>query len=93
MNTDQLLDKLTEAVSFKYKEDQTSPSVLVSRLKTGYYCSVVRYGGAFARDKQVICSARGTTLQTTLKTLASDFVKSAGQVRDPIQELGALVNL
>lgn len=91
MNTDQLLDKLTEAVSFKYKDDSTAPSVLVSRLKKGYYCSVVRYSGPFAKGKQVVCSGRGDCMAQALENAAASFVALAPPPQDPIQELRGLL--
>lgn len=91
-NTDQLMDKLTKAVSFKFREDKTAPGVTISALKKGYYCSVVRYSGAFAKGKQVVCHARGDDLPTALKSLANTFVAVSAQPKDPVQELGDLVS-
>jgi hypothetical protein len=91
MNTDQLMDKLTSAVSYKYKDDKTAPGVTVARLKTGYYCSVVRYDGAFARDKKVVCNARGDNLTSALSNLATTFLSMSSTPMDPIQELALLV--
>lgn len=93
MSTELLMDKLTNAVSFKFKEDKTAPGVTVSRLKKGYYCSVVRYSGAFAKGKQVVCHARGDDLHTAIKTLAITFVALTAQPRDPVQELGVLLHV
>lgn len=90
-NTEQLMDKLTNAVSFKFKEDKTAPSIVTSRLKKGYYCSVVRYGGPFARDKKVVCNARGNDLSSTLKELANKFLALNTLPKDPVQELDELV--
>lgn len=90
-NTDQLIEKLTSAVSYKFREDKTAPSVVVSQLKKGYYCSVVRYGGAFAKDKKVVCNARGADLPGTLKELANKFLVVAAEPKNPVQELGELV--
>lgn len=87
MDTDQLLDKLTNAVTFKYKEDKTAPGVTVSKLKKGYYCSVVRYNQAFAKGKQVVCTARGDNLPGTLLTLAQTFVSMNATPKDPVQLL------
>jgi hypothetical protein len=91
MNTEQLMDKLTKAVSFKYATDKTAPGVTVASLKKGYYCSVVRYDGAFARGKVVVCSAKGETLPLALKELANKFVGISAQPKNPMQELGDLV--
>lgn len=90
-NTDILMDKLTKAVSYKYQDDKTAPGVVVSALKKGYYCSVVRYSQAFAKGKQVVCNARADDLPSALKELATKFVAISAQPKDPVQELGALV--
>jgi len=87
INTDELMNKLTKAVSFKFKEDKTAPGVTVSCLKKGYYCSVVRYSGAFAKGKQVVCHARADDLTTALKALAVAFIAKADQPKNPVQEL------
>lgn len=92
MTTDQLMDKLTKAVSFRFRDDKTAPGVTVSALKKGYYCSVVRYGGAFAKGKEVVCKARANDLPSALKELATKFVAMSVQPKDPVQELGDLVN-
>ncbi len=90
--TDQLMEKLTKAVTYKFGDDKTAPSIIVSELKKGgYYCSVVRYGGPFARDKKVVCKARGTDLPSALKELAVKFVAMAVEPKNPVQELSALV--
>jgi hypothetical protein len=89
--SDVLMDKLIKAVSYKYREDKTAPGIVVSALKRGYYCSVVRYNQAFAKGKQVVCSARGTELPATLKELATKFLALTNQPKDPVQELGDLV--
>lgn len=91
MNSDQLMQKLTDAISYKYKEDKTAPGLTTSRLKKGYYCSVVRYDGAFAKGKQVVCSARGDDLNSALKSLATTFVALAVEPKNPVQELDDLV--
>jgi len=87
MNTEKLMDKLTDAVAYKFRDDKTAPGVTVSRLKKGYYCSVVRYSGAFAKGKQVVCHARGDDLSGALTNLAKTFVTISAQPKDPVQEL------
>lgn len=91
--SDELMDKLIKAVSYKYSEDKTAPGIVVSSLKRGqYYCSVVRYSQAFAKGgKQVVCNARGSDLPATLKELANKFLKIAARPKDPVQELGSLI--
>lgn len=91
MNTQVLLDTLIKAVSFKFKEDKTSPGVTISRLKHGYYASVVRYESAFAKGKSVVCSAKADTLDGALQSLAVTFLSSAKVQPDPLQELDTLV--
>lgn len=87
MNTEILLDKLTKAVSFRFKEDKTAPSVVISALKNGYYCSVVRYNGAFAKGKVVVCSAKDNTLDGALEELAKEFLTKITNALNPLQEL------
>ncbi len=90
--SDQLMVKLTKAVSYRFADDKTAPSVIISELKKGgYYCSVVRYGGPFARDKKVVCKAQGVDLPTALKELATKFVAIAVEPKNPVQELNELV--
>jgi hypothetical protein len=93
MTTEQLMDKLTKAITFQYKTDATAPGVTVSSLKTGeYYCSVVRWAGVAKNAKKtVVCKARGTSLDSTLKDLAQQFLNLNQAPRDPVQELGELV--
>lgn len=89
MNTEVLLDKLAKAVSFKFKEDKTAPGVTVSVLKKGYYCSVVRYSGAFAKGKVVVCAAKADTMNGAIEEAARVFLTKTVVVRDPLQELDA----
>jgi hypothetical protein len=91
MDTQVLLDKLTKAVSFQFKEDKTSPGVTVSALKKGYYASVVRYTGAIAKGKVVVCSARGDTLDAALEGVAKEFLVKINSQPDPVQQLDSLV--
>lgn len=96
MTTDvmQLIDKLTSAVSFKFKEDGTSPNVTISKLRNGnYYCSVVRYaksGGA--QKKVVVCKAETPSLEDSVKNVVSAFLKVAQPQPDPLVELDKLAN-
>lgn len=90
----QLIDKLTNAVSFKFKEDGTSPGVTISKLRHGYYCSVVRYtkSGATGQKKVVVCKAEASNLEDAVKSVAVAFLKVASPQPDPIQELDRLAN-
>jgi hypothetical protein len=90
----QLIDKLTNAVSFKFKEDGTSPGVTISKLRSGYYCSVVRYAksGAVGQKKIVVCKAEASSLEEAVKNVASSFLKVAQPQPDPVQELDKLVS-
>jgi hypothetical protein len=93
MTTEQLMDKLTKAITFQYKTDATAPGVTVSSLKTGeYYCSIVRWTGVGKTAKKtVVCKARSTSLDGSLKDLAQQFLSLNQTPRDPVQELGELV--
>ena len=94
MNTTQeLIDKLTNAISFKFKEDATSPNLTISRLRHGYYCSVVRYTkGAASKGKVVVCKvvvckAEADTLDNALKGVTVAFLKVAAPQANPLQQL------
>jgi hypothetical protein len=91
MSTEQLVDKLTKAISFKYKEDKTVPGLTVASLKKGFYCSIVRYGGAFGKDKKVLCSAKADSLDQALKSVATKFLDLDDSPQNPVQELNTLV--
>ncbi len=87
-----LIDKLTSAVSFKFKEDATSPNVTISKLRKGYYCSVVRYTkGPAAKNKIVVCSASADTLEGAVKGVTDSFLKVAKPELNPLQELDNLI--
>lgn len=95
MTTDvfQLLDTLTNAVSYKFKDDGTSPNVTVSKLRHGYYCSVVRYAKQGATQKKtVVCKAEASTLADAVTGVATQFLKVAQPNPDPVQALDKLVN-
>ena len=86
-DVDQLVEKITKAISFKYKEDKTVPGLTVAYLKNGFYCSIIRYNGAFAKDKLVVCHARAATLELCLKDLSETFLALPSSLKDPVQEL------
>jgi hypothetical protein len=90
----QLIDKLTTAVSFKFKEDATSPNVTISKLRHGFYCSVVRYAksGAVGQKKIVVCKAEASNLEDAVKGVVGAFLKVAQPTPDPLQELNKLAN-
>ena len=91
MNTQILIEKLTEAISYKYREDKTSPGITISLLKSGYYCSIIRYGGTFGNSKEVVCKTTADTLSSALQNIANQFLRLPVSPPDPIQELRELV--
>lgn len=91
ISVEQLVASLTKAISYKFREDKTAPSLTVSALKQGFYCSIVRYDGPFARNKKVVCKAKADTLSSALHQVADQFLNSDTAPKDPIQELGALL--
>lgn len=92
-NVQDLIDKLTVAISFKFKEDATSPNLTISKLRHGYYCSVVRYakGTPAPKNKVVVCKAEADTLEGAVKAVVGEFLKAAKVQPDPVQELDNLV--
>jgi hypothetical protein len=87
-----LVDKLTKAVSYKYREDLTVPGLTIAALKKGYYCSIIRYDAAFAHGKRVICKSTKDTLLLALQDVANQFIDIADGPKDPVQELDVLLN-
>lgn len=93
-NTQQLIDKLTNAISYKFKEDGTRPNLTISRLRHGFYCSVVRFpkGTKAPGGKTVICKAESDNLDVALKSVAEAFLVYANPQPDPIQQLAAIAS-
>lgn len=91
ISVEQLVDHLTKAISYKFRDDKTAPGLTVSALKKGYYCSIVRYDGPFARDKKVLCKAKADTLSQALRAVADQFLNSDAAPKDPVQELNSLL--
>ena len=91
-NIQELIDKLTTAISFKFKEDATSPNLTISKLRHGYYCSVVRYakGSPAVKNKIVVCKASANTLEAAIVGVVDEFLKVAKPQPDPLQELDTL---
>jgi hypothetical protein len=86
-----LISKLTKAISYKYREDKTAPGLTVSALKKGFYCSIVRYNGAFGAGKEIVCKAKSDSLLSALENVSQQFLDLATYPQDPIQELNQLV--
>lgn len=90
-STDILIDKITKAISYQYKNDSTSPGLTISYLKNKkFYCSIIKYTGAFGKGKEVCCSATNASLNEALRTLASDFL-NVKRENNPIQELNDVI--
>ena len=92
MNTQELIDKLTKAISFQYKTDKTTPGLQIASLKNGYYASIVRYNKPFGKDKSVVCKARADSLNGALKELAFEFMKLQVRQKDPVDQLNDFLN-
>jgi hypothetical protein len=87
----QLIDKLTNAVSYTFKEDGTSPNITISKLRHGYYCSVVRYTKqSGAQKKIIVCKAEASTLKEVIQNVAGAFLKVAQPQQDPLHDLKRL---
>ncbi len=92
MSVEILLEKITKAIAFQYATDKTAPGLTVANLKNGdFYCSIVRYSGAFAKDKKVVCSARGTDLSVALEGVAREFLTAINIPVDPVHDLDSFV--
>ena len=90
-----LLNKLTEAISYKYKGDAAAPNITISKIPHGYYCSVVRYikgTGIKGGGKVVVCKTEASTLESALEAVVDEFLNTVGKQTDPIQELSSFIN-
>jgi len=75
VTTEQLLTKLSNAVSYAYRHDGTSPSVVISTLKDrSIYTSIVRYNNG--ATKKVVCKAKSNDLFTALNDLSEEFLST-----------------
>jgi hypothetical protein len=92
MDTQELINKLTKAISFQFKTDKTAPGLTIASLKTGYYCSVIRYDQPFGKGKVVFCKAKGTTLSEALSAVSKEFLSKSVRPKDPVQELDVFVS-
>lgn len=92
MDTQVLIDKLATAISFQFKADKTAPGLTVSKLKHGYYCSVVRYDNAFAKGKVIFCKAEASSLGEALVAVAKEFLTKSNAQLNPLQELDVVVH-
>jgi phenylpyruvate tautomerase PptA (4-oxalocrotonate tautomerase family) len=69
MNEIELIEKLTKAIVYKYKNTSSTASLLISYLPTEeYYVSIVKYGSSYD-DKKLIHSVRSHKLFNALKTI------------------------
>ena len=91
MNELDLIDKLVKAISFKFREDKTSPSLQISFLRKGYYASIVRYTLPIAKGKIVAYKTHAETLQKVLQNIASEFLKNEKTPKTPVDELSDFV--
>ncbi len=84
---EQLLLKLTAAVSYHYNTDPIKPGLVFSMLKNNEcYCSIVRYGKT-SQDKIVIFSAKGPSFKNVLDSVAIDFLNMLRSLdANPIDE-------
>ncbi len=91
--SDSLLIQLSKAASFAFKDDGTSPGIVVSTLKDGQiYVSVVRYGTKFTKGKEVVCNVYANDLDTALRNLGKMLLtKVASPPTNPLETLRATV--
>ncbi len=88
LSTEQLLEQLSKAVSYAYREDGTCPSVLISSLRDKeFYVSIVRYGAQFANNKSVICNTQDVSLREALLKLTTLFLNKVVVKKNPIDSL------
>lgn len=85
MTNDELLDLLTQAVSFKYPTDAVRPGVIVSSLRNGsYYVAVHRFGNT-VKNKEIVHKATCISLSEALKKVSVQVVGKQGT--NPVDKL------
>ena len=88
---DELIKKLTRAVSYRFKDDGSAAGVTLSFLPTGkFYGSIVRYKSPFGKNKEVAFKVTHADLSEVLKSLAN-FVVSTPKVKNPLDELNEVL--
>jgi hypothetical protein len=87
-----LLDLVAKALTYKYNDDPTAPSVIVSQLKNGdWYSSAVRYLKPFGGERKVVFKAQGDTSTEALRNLAQQITQDGKQI-NPIDQLRSVVS-
>lgn len=85
------LEKLTEAVSFVYKNDAVCPGIVISALKDKQiYASVVRYNKDWINGKMVVAAVKAPSANEAIVLLSKRFVECTTEVdlpTDPLQVL------
>ena len=90
--SDMLIEKLIEAVAYKFPQDGMRPGLTISKLRHGYYCSVVRYPtGGIPKKKLVVAKAQANTLEEAIKGVVGDFLAVVDEKKTPVQELSELI--
>ncbi len=71
-----MLNKLSAAVSFYFKDDAIRPGVVISTLRNNsVYASVVRYNNAWVKGKKVVCNVTAPSLDGAISLLSKRFVE------------------
>jgi len=85
-----LLDRLTKAISYRYKGN-CAPGVTISWLPTQeYYISILKYGNSHL-EKTVMHSARSIELYTAIKDVTMQFLDSSSEEKNPVDNLRDLI--
>lgn len=86
-----LLNKLSGAVSHYFKDDAIRPGVVISTLRdNSVYASIVRYNNAWSRGKKVVCNVKSPTLDGAVALLSKRFVEYIAEEQtttDPVEIL------
>jgi hypothetical protein len=92
-NTSSLLESLAEAVSYTFKDDAVKPGIVSSKIKDGFYASIVRYGSLYPKGKLVVCKTVQSSLDAAYRELTHSFLKDhAKKTINPIDKLKAFLN-
>ncbi len=86
-----MLSKLSAAISFYFKEDAICPGVVISTLRNKQvYASIVRYNNNWEARKKVIYNVQAPTVEEAVCLLSKRFVEFTAEQNnstDPLEIL------
>ncbi len=91
MTVQELLEKLTQAISYEFEDDYIKPGITISFVLNEYYTSIVRWRDH--SNRSVVHSAKNADLLIALQSLSWLFIENYKPKMDPVQDLQNLLNV